>query len=137
MLSFFIQTKPVSVAFPLYCSDVHNQVPVNIKIDLNNSFYLYNFDDRPVAIFYRLQPSGYAIYDFTYGTVIEFSHSDIECFTDSKCKYYYQGAFSYYQLEDDHFTHLITGYSIIPGRFYNFTASDFYWWGTWKRFFFS
>ena len=40
-------------------------------IDFENSFYLYSFDEKPIAIFYQFKPIGYAIYDFRKGYVKE------------------------------------------------------------------
>ena len=39
-------------------------------INISNSFLLYNFIEEPVAIFYKIDPVGYAIYDFKNGIVL-------------------------------------------------------------------
>ena len=41
-----------------------------ISINISNSFLLYNFIEEPVAIFYKIDPVGYAIYDFKNGIVL-------------------------------------------------------------------
>ena len=54
---------------PAFCTDVISEIADSTvmtvdaadQLDLENSFYLYNFNDEPVAVFYQLSPIGYAI----------------------------------------------------------------------------
>lgn len=68
------QTFSVDITNSAYCEDVlaqmyHEATPRTVSdegiIDFSNSFLLYNFAEEPIAIFYKLAPVGYAIYDFT------------------------------------------------------------------------
>lgn len=105
-----------------YCENVLHQVygtdlsadetnnSINNTIDLEKSFYLYNFDDEPVAIFYKLKPVGYAIYDCSGEYVRQYSTDyDSDVFTDCNETYYYNGPFNYYIKTEDGFYNLWTG----------------------------
>ncbi len=101
-----------------YCSDVIAQISDSLvmphdegtQLDLNNSCYLYNFSDQPIAIFYKLDPVGYAIYDYTGSTVLEYTtECDHPFYTDLTQRYYYEGVFNYYKSVPEGFENLATG----------------------------
>lgn len=80
--SIHLSEKAVSVDITnsAYCKDVLVQIshqvnaqtmPAEEVIDFSNSFLLYNFAEEPIAIFYKIVPVGYAIYDFTNGIVLQ------------------------------------------------------------------
>lgn len=90
------------------------EIPAN-AIDYSSSFYLYNFDDEPTAIFYQLNPVGYAIYDFAHDSVLEYSKErDHPYYIDPEKTYYYDGVFSYYEKTEEGFEDLVVGSIITP-----------------------
>ena len=58
-------------------------------INISNSFLLYNFIEEPVAIFYKIDPVGYAIYDFKNGIVLQYSTESNHRFYVDKNDHYY------------------------------------------------
>ncbi len=118
-----------------YCEDVIEQIADSTirtadarnQINLEDSFYLYNFADQPIAIYYKLEPVGYAIYDFIASTVLEYT---TECehpfYVDASQKYYYEGVFNYYKAVPGGFENLATGQIKTINSQYEFTSSDFY-----------
>ena len=125
----------LDVSEEVYCADVVAQIAdsplmtadVGNQLDLEDSFYLYNFADQPIAIFYKLDPVGYAIYGFTGSTVLEYTtECDHPFYTDASQRYYYEGVFNYYKAVDGGFENLATGQIKSVNSEYEFTASDFY-----------
>lgn len=120
-----------------YCEDVllqmsHEVTPQTMSaeevIDFSNSFLLYNFAEEPIAIFYKIVPVGYAIYDFTNGIVLQYTtDNDHSCYVDKNEHYYYQGIHEYYVRTDEGYLNLVTG-SIKKLSFldYLFSPDDFY-----------
>lgn len=113
---------PDKISSREYCEDVLHQIygtdlsadvtnnMINNTIDLEKSFCLYNFDDEPVAIFYKLKPVGYAIYDFAGEYVRQYStDNDSDVFTDCEETYYYNGPYNYYVKTEEGFYNLWTG----------------------------
>ena len=79
-------------------------------IDFEKSFYLYSFDEKPIAIFYQFKPVGYAVYDFRKGYVKENNPEINHPFcTDHEKKYYYDGDCGYYEKTEEGFRHLAVG----------------------------
>ncbi len=79
-------------------------------IDFENSFYLYSFDEKPIAIFYQFKPIGFAVYDFRKGYVKEHNLEINHPFcTDPEKRYYYDGDCGYYEKTDEGFRHLAVG----------------------------
>lgn len=97
------------------------------NIDFSSSFYLYSFDDEPIAIYYKLAPVGYAIYDYTGDTVLEYSKdANHPFYTDNTKTYYYEGVFNYYEKTTGGFRNLVTRQvKEIPAA-YSFKPEDFY-----------
>lgn len=90
------------------------EIPAN-AIDYTSSFYLYNFDDEPTAVFYQLKPVGYAIYDFARDSVLEYSKErDHPYYIDPEITYYYDGVFGYYVKTEEGFEDLVIGIQITP-----------------------
>lgn len=127
----------VDIADSVYCEDVLVQISPQATqqtispeevIDFSNSFPLYNFTEEPIAIFYKLNPIGYAIYDFTNGLVLQYStDTDNQVFVDKNEHYYYQGIHEYYILTDDGYLNLATGrIKKLNIRDYLFSSGDFY-----------
>lgn len=82
-------------------------------LSLDFSFFLYDFDENPVAIFYSFMPSGYAIYDYNTAVVLEYGTGIKHPFyTDTNERYYYNGVFEYYKKTIAGFENLETGYSL-------------------------
>ena len=113
---------PDPISSPVYCENVIHQIYgtnlnsvmtnnlIESTIDLEKSFCLYNFDDKPVAIFYKLKPVGYAIYDFVGEYVRQYStDNDSDVFTDCEETYYYNGPYNYYVKTEEGFYNLWTG----------------------------
>lgn len=113
--------NPDEISSPKYCEKVMEQVfggdlqdsapeiLTDERINLDESFYLYDFYDRPVAIFYKLRP-GYAIYDYAEGYVRQYStDQDSDVYTDSNTRYYYKGPYRYYIKTEEGFYNLWTG----------------------------
>ena len=102
-----------------YCADVLAQMSYEVNaqttsakdvIDFSNSFLLYNFAEEPIAIFYKLAPVGYAIYDFTNGIVLQYAtDNNHSCYVDKNEHYYYQGIHEYYVRTDEGYLNLATG----------------------------
>ena len=120
-----------------YCEDVLAQMSYEVNaqtmsaeevIDFSNSFLLYNFAEEPIAIFYKIAPVGYAIYDFTNGIVLQYTtDNNHSCYVDKNEHYYYQGIHEYYVRTDEGYLNLATG-SIKKLSFldYLFGPDDFY-----------
>lgn len=123
------------ISLPVYCSDVIFEISDSIEsiveetdvLDFENSFYLYNFHDEPIAIFYKLNPVGYAIYDYQNTPVLEYSKEhDHPFYKNPYQKYYYAGAFNYYEFSDGGFKNLATGEILNTDSVDYITPSDFY-----------
>lgn len=98
-----------------------------LLLDLDSSFYLYNFNDEPVAIFYQLSPIGYAIYDYVGTTVLEYStESNLPFFANPNQRYYYEGVFCYYEATENGYRNLATGKIKTVNEDYHFASEDFY-----------
>ena len=96
------------------------------RIDIDKSFYLYNFNGDVIAIFYQLKPIGYAIYDFENTTVLEHStESNHPYYTDLNQQYYFEGVFNYYAAVETGFVNLVTGQTKYIDSDYEFTADNF------------
>lgn len=137
--SIHLSEKAVSVDITnsAYCKDVLVQIshqvnaqtmPAEEVIDFSNSFLLYNFAEEPIAIFYKIVPVGYAIYDFTNGIVLQYT-TDInhKFYVDKNEHYYYLGIHEYYVRTDEGYLNLATG-SIkkLNVLDYLFSPNDFY-----------
>lgn len=114
-----------------YCEDVLGEIAGSssqeTSISVEDSFYLYNFVDEPIAIFYKLQPFGFAIYDFVGTTVLEYSKEyDHLYYLNSEITYYYEGVLQYYIRENDSFKNLITGQRKVIEEGYCFCSENFY-----------
>lgn len=123
------------IASEEYCRDVIMQTTNSTValaestdlLDLKNSFYLYNFSGNPIAIFYQLNPAGYAIYDFSGKTVLEYStECDHPFYTDITQKYYYEGVLNYFIPTEGGFKNLATGEVKSVNAEYEFNSNDFY-----------
>lgn len=105
-----------------YCNQVYEQiadVPPSTRSVTTNSVsiedgqYLYSFEGQPIAILYRFEPQGYAIFDYENKVVLEYStDADNPFYTDENAKYYYNGLFNYYTATDDGFQNLATGQTL-------------------------
>ena len=127
----------VDITNVAYCEDVLSQMSNEVTsqttsveevIDFSNSFLLYNFAEEPIAIFYKIAPVGYAIYDFTNGIVLQYTtDNNHSCYVDKNEHYYYQGIHEYYVRTDEGYMNLATG-SIKKLNFldYLFGPDDFY-----------
>ena len=129
------EQNDISISKPGFCADVLAEIansPVtkandNNQLDLGNSFYLYNFNDEPIAIFYQLSPIGYTIYDYTGKTVLEYTtESNHPFYNDPNQRYYYEGVFCYYEPVENGFRNLETGQVKSVGPNYHFDNKDFY-----------
>lgn len=118
-----------------FCADVLSEIAgtrslskeTGLKINLRDSFYLYNFIDEPIAIFYKLDPVGYAIYDYVGTTVLEYSvEYDHKYYVDSTVRYYYEGVLNYFQKTRAGYMDLINGQIKEIKEDYHFTSEDFY-----------
>ena len=127
----------VDITDSVYCEDVLVQIAHQVTrqtmspeevIDFSNSFPLYNFTDEPIAIFYKLNPIGYAIYDFTNGLVLQYAtDTDNQIFVDKNEHYYYQGIHEYYIQTEEGYLNLATGrIKKLNIRDYLFSSGDFY-----------
>ena len=80
------------------------------SINFEKSFYLYSFDEKPIAIFYQLKPVGFAVYDFRKGYVKENNPEINHPFcTDPEKRYYFDGDCGYYKKTEEGFRHLAVG----------------------------
>ena len=87
------------------------------RSDVSYAQYLYDFNEEPIAIFYKLTPVGFAIYDFEKDTVLEHSKEfDNPFYIDSGKKYYYNGVCAYYEKVDNKFVNLATGRIAVIDR---------------------
>ena len=120
---------------PAFCADVISEIADSTvmtadaadQLDLENSFYLYNFNDEPVAIFYQLSPIGYAIYDYQGQTVLEYTtETNHPFYTNQNQRYYYEGVFCYYEAVENGFRSLTTGKIKTVTDDYKFSSEDFY-----------
>lgn len=138
-ISFSKKAVSVDITNAAYCKDVleqtsHQATPETASpeevMDFSNSFLLYNFAEKPIAIFYKLDPVGYVIYDFTNGIVLQYA-TDTEhpVLVDEKEHYYYQGIHEYYVQIDEGYLNVETGiikklnvwdYLFGPDDFYAF-----------------
>lgn len=129
--------KGADITNSAYCADVLSQMSHEVTtqtmlaeevIDFSNNFPLYNFAEEPIAIFYKLVPVGYAIYDFTNGIVLQYTtDNNHSYYVDKNEHYYYQGIHEYYVRTDEGYLNLATG-SIKKLSFldYLFSPDDFY-----------
>lgn len=79
-------------------------------IDFENSFYLYSFDEKPIAIFYQFKPIGYAIYDFRKVYVKECNPEiNHPFYVDPEKRYYHDGDCGYYEKTEEGFRNLAVG----------------------------
>ena len=136
-LTQLIEAVSVDITNVAYCEDVLSQMSNEVTsqttsveevIDFSNSFLLYNFAEEPIAIFYKIAPVGYAIYDFTNGIVLQYTtDNNHSCYVDKNEHYYYQGIHEYYVRTDEGYLSLATG-SIKKLSFldYLFGPDDFY-----------
>ncbi|MBQ8389565.1 MAG: hypothetical protein IJX52_01115 [Oscillibacter sp.] len=115
---YFASPTPQDLSAPEYCEDVVLQTAESLPpeqsaeelLDLGRSFYLYDFSDRPTAIFYQLRPRGYAIYDYRKAAVLEYSlENDHAYYTDPAERWYYDGVLQYYGAVEGGFQNLATG----------------------------
>ena len=69
----------------------------NMHISNNSLRVLYGAEDKVVAYYYKLEPTGYIIVDSITGEMIEYSRTSNNRLLDSsKSKLYYGGPLSYY-----------------------------------------
>ena len=136
-INFSKKAVSVDITNAVYCKDVMEQIShqVNVQImsaeeviDFSNSFLLYNFTEKPIAIFYKLTPVGYAIYDFTNGIVLQYAtDTNNQVFVDKDEHYYYQGIREYYVRTDEGYLNLATGkIKKLNVLDYLFSPDDFY-----------
>lgn len=142
-LSLFCMSMTVNAATDVditqetYCEDVLLQMshgfyvqPLNAgdTINISNSFLLYNFIEEPIAIFYKIDPIGYAIYDYRNGIVLQYSTEyNHQFYVDKNEHYYYEGILEYYTKTEDGFLNLATGMvKDVDIQNYSFTANDLY-----------
>lgn len=127
----------VDITQQSYCQDVLLQISQypslrmmaeEDMIDTSQSFLLYNFAEEPIAIFYKLAPIGYAIYDYQNGIVLEYTtECDNPFYTEKGKRYYYEGILEYYIRTEEGFLNLTTNtVREIDMSNYSFTVNDFY-----------
>lgn len=119
-----------------YCSIVYAQIASSAdtvsteksEAKITSGMYLYSFSEKPVAIFYKLEPQGYAIFDYTNGIVLECStEADNPFFVDKNAHYYYNGVFDYYiGAGDGEFKNLATNQTVTQDFCLINEAKDFY-----------
>lgn len=119
-----------------YCSAVYEQIASSAdktsadraETTISRGMYLYSFNEKPVAIFYKLAPQGYAVLDYTNGVVLECStEADNPFFIDENAHYYYNGVFNYYAgTEDGQFINLATGQIVQQDACLINEVTDFY-----------
>ncbi|MCC8153559.1 MAG: hypothetical protein LIP01_04720 [Tannerellaceae bacterium] len=125
----------ITIDSPAFCADVIAEMADSLEmkadesdlLDLERSFYLYNFNNEPIAIFYQLSPVGYAIYDYAGTTVLEYTkEANHPFYTNPNQRYYYEGVFGYYEAVANGFRNLATGQIKSINADYRFDSSDFY-----------
>lgn len=127
--------RKITIDSPAFCADVIAEMADSLEmkadesdlLDLERSFYLYNFNNEPIAIFYQLSPVGYAIYDYAGTTVLEYTkEANHPFYTNQNQRYYYEGVFGYYEAVANGFRNLATGQIKSINADYRFDSSDFY-----------